>query len=85
MLIYWISPQKLLYMMFGAKMLKYAGYLGIYTMAFLKTKTYTDFSHQPGNCKTKRAGILCGLPALLTLQAAVPVEKAENFHFSEST
>ncbi len=24
-------------------MLKYAGYLGIYTMAFLKTKTYTDF------------------------------------------
>lgn len=42
MLIYWISPQKLLYMMFGGKMLKYAGYLGIYTMAFLKTKTYTD-------------------------------------------
>lgn len=27
MLIYWISPQKLLYMMFGGKMLKYAGYL----------------------------------------------------------
>lgn len=50
-----------------------------------KNKEIYRFSHQPGNCKTKRAGILCGLPAFLTLQAAVPVEKAENFHFSEST
>lgn len=71
--------------MFGAKMLKYAGYLEYLHDGVSKNKDIYRFSHQPGNCKTKRAGILCGLPAFLTLQAAVPIEKAENLDFSEST
>ena len=35
-------------------------------------------------CKAKSAGILCGFRAFLTQQPPLPVEKDENFDFSES-